>query len=80
VIEDGEKKMPWPKRYLGDAVYVEHDGFGLVLTTEDGYNVTNRIVLEPEVWSALESYIKTHAEAAQAVDPLEQKEDSHDDP
>ena len=75
--------MAWPKSYLGDAVYVEHDGFGLVLTTEDGYNVTNRIVLEPEVWAALESYVKTHAEAAQAVDsqPLEQKEDStRDDP
>lgn len=74
--------MAWPKSYLGDAVYVEHDGFGLVLTTEDGYSTTNRIVLEPEVWGALETYIKRHVEAAQAVDsqPLEQKEDSpHDD-
>lgn len=71
--------MPWPKSYLGDAVYVEHDGFGLVLTTEDGYSVTNRIVLEPEAWHALETYIKRHAEAAQAdSQPSEQKEDSHD--
>lgn len=37
------------KTYVGDGVYVEHDGFGLVLTTEDGYSTTNRIVLEPDV-------------------------------
>ena len=45
------------KAYLGDAVYVHHDGFGLVLTTEDGYKTTNRIYLEPEVIRALEEYI-----------------------
>lgn len=37
------------KRYLGDAVYVEHDGFHVVLTTSDGMQVTNRICLEPGV-------------------------------
>ena len=45
------------KAYLGDAVYADHDGFGLVLTTEDGYSATNRIYLEPEVLRALEEYI-----------------------
>lgn len=38
------------KTYLGDGVYAENDEFGdIVLTTETGVEVTNRIVLEPEV-------------------------------
>ena len=41
------------KVYLGDGVYADHDGFGMVLTTEDGIRVTNRIVLEPQVFGAL---------------------------
>lgn len=41
------------KAYLGDGVYVEWDGFSFILTTEDGARVTNRIVLEPEVYAAL---------------------------
>ncbi len=45
-----------PKAYIGDGVYVEHDGFGLVLTTENGIETTNRIVLEPSVWNALQEY------------------------
>jgi hypothetical protein len=46
------------KTYLGDGVYAELDDFGsLVLTTEDGIATTNRIVLEPEVLAALNSYI-----------------------
>ncbi len=45
------------KVYLGDAVYVHHDGFGLVLTTEDGHKTTNRIYLEPSVLKALEKYV-----------------------
>lgn len=46
------------KAYLGDAVYADHDGFGLILTTEDGYSVTNRIVLEPEVVMSLMEYLE----------------------
>jgi hypothetical protein len=48
------------KRYLGDAVYAEQDSNGLsrvVLTTEDGEKVTNRIVLEPEVLVSLIEFI-----------------------
>jgi hypothetical protein len=45
------------KEYLGDGVYVEYDGFGLVLTTEDGISTTNRIVLENEVYSSLVGYV-----------------------
>lgn len=46
------------KRYIGDGVYADIDDLGrLVLTTEDGISVTNRIVLEPEVWAALQHFM-----------------------
>ena len=45
------------KRYIGDGVYVEFDGYGLVLTTEDGIGVTNRIVLEQEVYQSMVQYV-----------------------
>ena len=41
------------KKYVGDGVYVAHDGFSLVVTTEDGYQATNRIIFEPDVWQHL---------------------------
>lgn len=41
------------RAYLGDGVYVAHDNFGVILTTEDGIRVTNTVYLEPEVWTAL---------------------------
>jgi len=37
------------REYLGDAVYAEFDGFNIVLTTSDGLQITNEIVLEPEI-------------------------------
>jgi hypothetical protein len=46
------------KKYLGDGVYAESDGYGIVLTTEDGISVQNRIVLEPDVYSALVQYVE----------------------
>lgn len=46
------------KTYLGDGVYAAFDGFSVVLTTEDGIRVTNTIVLEPDVISALERFIE----------------------
>ena len=45
------------KRYLGDGVYAIMDGADLVLTTENGVEATNRIVLEPEVFAALEEFL-----------------------
>ncbi|HZO51189.1 MAG TPA: hypothetical protein VFB63_00665 [Bryobacteraceae bacterium] len=45
-----------PKRYIGDGVFVEFDG-GIVLTTEDGIKATNRIVLEPEVYTMLVEFV-----------------------
>lgn len=46
------------KSYLGDGAYVDFDGFALVLTTENGISETNRIVLEPEVYTALVQYVE----------------------
>ena len=45
------------KQYLGDGVYVEYEYGNIVLTTEDGTKVTNIIMLESEVWYALEKYV-----------------------
>lgn len=45
------------KEYIGDSVYVDFDG-GLVLTTENGYGPSNRIVLEPAVYEALVKYVE----------------------
>lgn len=44
--------------YLGDGVYADFDGFSIILTTEDGISITNRIVLEPEVLAALTTYVE----------------------
>jgi hypothetical protein len=46
------------KVYLGDGVYAQFENGDLILTTEDGISVTNRIVLEPQVLAALDRYIK----------------------
>jgi hypothetical protein len=43
--------------YLGDGVYVAQVYDALILTTENGIETTNSIVLEPEVIHALEVYI-----------------------
>ena len=47
------------KVYLGDSVYADHDGYHLILTTENGYpdDPRNRIALEPEVWQAAQTYM-----------------------
>jgi len=45
------------KDYLGDGVYADVDGDSIVLTTENGISVNNRIYLDPDVVAALERYI-----------------------
>ena len=45
------------KQYIGDGVYVDYDGFSLVLTTEDGIRTTNTIYLEGNVWHSLVEYV-----------------------
>jgi hypothetical protein len=45
------------KVYLGDAVYIEHDSFGVILTTEDdGPIPSNKIYMEPQVLRAFIRY------------------------
>jgi hypothetical protein len=46
------------KIYLGDGVYVDFDGYQLVLTSEDGISVLNTIYLEPNVYTALIAYVE----------------------
>lgn len=46
------------KQYLGDSVYVQQDGVGIVLTTENGFEATNIIHIENEVFDALLRYLK----------------------
>lgn len=45
------------KTYLGDGVYAAHGiDDTIILTAEDGISVTNEVVLEFEVYSALIQY------------------------
>lgn len=46
------------KRYLGDAVYVEYDGYFLRLTTSNGIRTTNEILLERHTFVELIEYVK----------------------
>lgn len=50
------------KQYLGDGVYVDVSGPLIVLTTENGYAITNSIYLEPETVGALMKYLKSMKE------------------
>lgn len=46
------------KQYLGDSVYVEYDGFSLILTTENGLGPSNTIILEPDVYKNLVKFVE----------------------
>ena len=60
--ELSERRPSWRRAYLGDGVYIEHTAQGIVLTTENGISVTNRIVLEPEVAIAMVGWIERMVE------------------
>ncbi len=45
--------------YLGDGLYVSHDGFQICLRASDA-----RVYLEPAVWHTLLSWVKRHASPA----------------
>jgi hypothetical protein len=50
---------PNQKTYLGDGVYAELDAdIGFVITTENGIEATNRIVLDWDVLMALLVFLK----------------------
>ena len=48
------------KVYLGDSVYAEFDGYGITLTTNNGYpdDPRNKIYMEPSVLEALDLFRK----------------------
>lgn len=46
------------KEYIGDGAYVDFDGYSLVLTAEDGINVTNEVYLDPIVYATLVRYVE----------------------
>lgn len=54
------------KQYLGDSVYVEYDGYGVWLTTENGFGPTNKIYLEPGSVEALKSLVDSWRSADMA--------------
>lgn len=41
------------KRYLGDSVYADFDGYNIILTTDNGMGPSNTIILEPSVFQSL---------------------------
>lgn len=50
------------KEYIGDGAYAELlDDGTIILTAEDGIAVTNRVVLESDVWNALLAYVRRTA-------------------
>ena len=56
------------KDYLGDAVYAEISQFGeLILTTEDGISVSNRIALDDSTLTALERFVQRARDEALAA-------------
>jgi len=44
------------KEYIGDSIYVDYDGYHLVLTTENGMGPSNIIFIEPLVMENLIEY------------------------
>jgi hypothetical protein len=59
------------KSYLGDSVYVDFDGFSIVLTTENGYEPNNWIYMEPMIVDAFIGYVKRLSEANSAAPDAE---------
>ena len=60
------REHPVKHVYLGDSVYAQIDEFGrVVLTTDNGYpdDPRNLIVLEPEVYDALQRFINANKTA-----------------
>lgn len=62
------------KQYLGDSVYAEFDGYGITLTTENGYGASNTIYLEWTVLARLEDYKAYLRHKAEPEEPGDEKE------
>lgn len=51
--------MSTNKDYLGDSVYADISEYGeLVLTTENGVEASNKIIMEPEVLNNMFRYLQ----------------------
>jgi hypothetical protein len=48
--------MTQTKKYLGDGVYADIENGMILLTSENGISVLDRIYLEPSVFKALRDY------------------------
>lgn len=48
------------KEYIGDSVYIQHDGFHIILTTENGLpdDPSNKVALSPNVIRGLLRYCR----------------------
>ena len=46
------------KEYLGDGVYVEDSGFDYILTTENGIEASNTIVVDVQIVKVLNKFIE----------------------
>ena len=46
------------KRYIGDGVYAGHDGYQLILETQDGIRVTNRIGVDDNALEGIKRYLE----------------------
>lgn len=44
------------KQYLGDGVYMSHDGYQLWLTAENGVDVLSAIAIEPHLIPVIQKY------------------------
>jgi hypothetical protein len=55
------------KESLGNGVFAEIDGRGLVLTTENDAGITNTIVLTPAVWEALRVFMAVRTLAKEVL-------------
>lgn len=45
------------KVYLGDGAYAEFDGYGIMLTAENGITATDSIYLEPDIYATLTRFV-----------------------
>ena len=50
---------PGQETYLGDGLYVSHDGYQIVLRAD-----SQRVFLEPEVWARLLEWVQRQASPA----------------
>jgi len=49
--------------YLGDGVYVEFDGYETRIYTSNGKEITNVIVLDPHVYTALTEFMSANLDS-----------------